>query len=183
MENEFTDFDFNEFSEFLSYIESEGKEIPDLLHSVYEDGPFKTCISCEKNVLDPASLYQIQKVYKSNRVIFEYCLCFTCQQALAKEYSKESTEKIQNYFVENYTHSESLEECHMCESKDILKERSLLALCMGDKLLFVSVICGQCTEKIQKVLSQQTRKAMGDFIQENFPGVPEEMSPAPVLRF
>ena len=78
--------------------------------------------------------------------------------------------------------TEDMSECNLCSSQDIEKEHTLLALCLGDKLLFSSTICGACTEKMQTLLSEQTRKTMGDFIQKNFPGVPEELSPAPVLK-
>ena len=176
------DFNFEDFHYFLSHMEREAKPIPEILYSVYSGKAFTNCVSCECDLVESLTLYQVQKVFRKKRVIFEYALCFQCQQGLAKEYSKESTEKLQNFFLENYIMTEDMYECHLCQSENVEKEHTLLALCLGNKLLFSSTICGSCTEKMQGLLSEQTRKTMGDFIQKNFPGVPEELTPAPVLK-
>ncbi|WP_372369247.1 hypothetical protein [Candidatus Uabimicrobium sp. HlEnr_7] len=176
------DFNFEDFQYFLSHMEREAKPIPQILYSVYSGAPFSNCVSCERHLQESPILYQVQKVFRKKRVIFEYSLCFECQQGLAKEYSQESTEKLQNFFLENYVMTEDMHECHLCQSQEVEKEHTLLALCLGEKLLFSSTICGLCTEKMQGLLSEQTRKTMGDFIQENFPGVPEELAPAPVFK-
>ena len=45
------------------------------------------------------------------------------------------------------------------------------------------IMCEKCTEKLQGKLSRKTREAQGDFIKDNFPGVPEglDVTPSPSL--
>ncbi len=41
----------------------------------------------------------------------------------------------------------------------------------------IVVICTPCSEQSQENLSEQTRKAWGDFVDQNLPGVPHSLEP------
>jgi hypothetical protein len=41
-------------------------------------------------------------------------------------------------------------------------------------------VCESCHERVQKKLSRKTRETFGEFIENHFPGVPENID-APVL--
>ena len=41
------------------------------------------------------------------------------------------------------------------------------------------VVCTDCAERTQELLSKETRDSFSDFIETHFPGVPAEWEPAP----
>ena len=75
--------------------------IPELLHSVFEKGPFKTCCVCSK-VLTDGRLYEIQKVFKGREAIFEMAICHGCGEEVAQEFSDESKENMKKFLVDNF---------------------------------------------------------------------------------
>ena len=55
-------------------LETEPPEIPEELHSFYEEGLFRKCTICDKD-LEHLGLYEVQKVYRNKEVIFETAIC------------------------------------------------------------------------------------------------------------
>ena len=59
---------------------------------------------CNNNLLSSNIGYHIEKSFNKNlqtgkfELFFEYALCFNCQQNLAQEFSKETTERIKMYY-------------------------------------------------------------------------------------
>ncbi len=153
-----------------------GDPVPALLHSVYEGGPFRRCSVCDAP-LEDASLFEVQKVFRGPEVIFEYAVCRSCGMNLLKSYSRESLEIIQSFFSERYEPGCGWDRCHFC-GRDVQQGRddySLMALCAGGTLAGpVILMCNACNEGISETLSRKTREAFGDFIEDNFPGVPAE---------
>jgi hypothetical protein len=172
-ENHFdNDFDF----EFAENWDELSQEIPKELYSAYSEKPFNECLACGKDLIASKSPYEIQKVYKNKEVIFEYAICMECGEDLMKEYSKESLQALQEFFVKNYRPSSSMDTCHTCEESKG-EEYSVLAMCHGNQLITLFVLCNSCMERTEECISEKTRRAMGDFIEQKFPGIPAEFGP------
>lgn len=172
---------FKKIENFLEASEIPEVPIPRRLHSVYANGPFTHCVDCKQNLIEPPQFYEVQKVYKGREVIFEYALCNSCGEKLMKEYSKESLTNLQQYFIEHYWPSLDIEQCQLCHN-DSFEEYSLMSMCRGSSMLALFVICHQCTESLEQLLSEKTRKVMGDFVDDKFPGVPAEFDLLPLLK-
>lgn len=76
---------------------SSGDGIPPILHSVYANGPFKSCVECETDLAETGLPYAIEKVVRNGEVVFEYALCSSCTMTLVQEFSEESLENIRQY--------------------------------------------------------------------------------------
>lgn len=160
-----------------------GSEIPALLHSVYEGGPFRACSVCTGGLEDAAVVYEIQKVLRGSETVFEYAVCQACGMKLLQAYSKESVQAITTFFEERFRPDGTVSRCHFCgrERSDGLQEVSILALCSGPFLATPpAVICSACSEDLNEKLSKKTREAYGDFLNDHFPGIPAEWE-LPVL--
>lgn len=161
--------------------------VPALLHSAFEDGPFKACVACGADLTTPEAIYQVQKTWKSGEVTFELAICAECAGQAAKDFSEESFARIQQFLAERYHPSLDLGHCHICRRRvdgEEPTEYEVGGYCRGASLLRpVVVICGKCSEQAQENLSEQTRKAWGDFVDRNLPGVPSSLEPdsIPVL--
>ncbi len=158
--------------------------IPQLLHSVFEKGPFKTCCVCSK-VLTDGRLYEIQKVFKGREAIFEMAICHGCGEEVAQEFSNESKENMKKFLVDNFRPAPEPAQCHFCGfPRNLVPNFTIVGMCQKFSLLVPSIImCEKCTERLQGKLSRKTREAQGDFIKDNFPGVPEglDVTPSPSL--
>ena len=173
------EFDPKKFQQFLR-----PQPIPDLLHSVYEKGPFRTCCMCG-HVLTDGRLYEIQKVYRGKEAIFEMAICHGCGEGVACEFSRESMENMKKFFLANFRPSPEPSHCHFCGfPRALVPNFTIVGMCKEHSILLPSVImCEKCSERLQEKLSRKTREAQGDFIRDNFPGVPEglDVSPSPSL--
>jgi len=158
--------------------------IPQLLHSVFEKGPFKTCCVCSK-VLTDGRLYEIQKVFKGREAIFEMAICHGCGEEVAQEFSNESKENMKKFLVDNFRPAPAPAQCHFCGfPRNLVPNFTIVGMCQKFSLLVPSIImCEKCTERLQGKLSRKTREAQGHFIKDNFPGVPEglDVTPSPSL--
>ncbi len=161
--------------------EPELPPIPKLLHSAFCEGPFKACVSCGADLTGPQALYQLQKTWKNGEVVFELAVCAQCASQAAKDFSRESFERIQEFLEERYRPAFDLDHCHFCRRRldgEEPAEYEAGAFCRGAFLLRpVVVICTKCSEQSQENLSEQTRKAWGDFVDRNLPGVPYSLEP------
>ena len=161
----------------------ESVPIPQEFYSCYSKEAFCTCTGCEKNLLSPPQMYEIQKVYKGKEVIFEYALCEECGQNLLQEYSKESLKAIEKYFLENLKPDAKNDECRLCKKeKKSLYEYSIMSLNQGKEMCYYFLICSTCLEGVANVLSEKTKKAISDFTEAKFPGIPADFSPLPVFQ-
>jgi len=156
--------------------------IPNLLHSVYEKGPFRICCVCSQ-VLTDGRLYEVQKVYRGKETIFEMAICHGCGEEVAREFSEESKENMKHFLLSHFRPSTEPSHCHFCGfPRGLVPNFTIVGMCREHSLLVPSIImCEKCGERLQQKLSRKTREAQGDFIRDNFPGVPEglDVSPAP----
>ncbi len=156
--------------------------IPTELHSDYEERPFRICTRCGETLCDFVEGYQIAKVFRRGEVVFEYALCAPCHTGLVDEFSDESRQTLEKFYHENITIGLGSEACAICRCgrADLAEpEFTLGAVCHGTELLESLMICGACAEKSGSFISKKTQEVFGDFINDNFPGVPADALPSP----
>ncbi len=158
----------------------EPQPIPELLHSVYSEGPFRQCTVCDRDLSD-GTVYEIQKVFRGTEVVFEYALCFGCYEDISQEFSRESIERVQNFVESEFKPVEDVTHCHFCGlPRSVIHNFTLVGMCCKHALIVPGlVMCETCEERLQTVLSQKTRDVQGDFIRDNFPGIPANFDLSP----
>ena len=112
----------------------------------------------------------------------EYAICLPCHSAMVKEFSEDSRARMEKFQVENFNHADGLFQCAVCGGKRTEggpSEYGLAALCLGREVMHDLMICGKCTERMQALISPQTRDRWDRFVGENFPCAPTETAPAP----
>lgn len=170
--------------------------IPKLFQKA-EGGLLSECIMCNKNLIEPAQDYIIEKAvrvipqYKKTEVIFEYAMCMTCAEAMRNELSVESRQRIEAYFAQHVNLEKRVAllqpkrapfknwvaNC-LIKGDPIKKstEYSLYAHGYGKKLVydfFPYAISGEVMEEVNELLSEKTREVLDDFIGKHFSGPPE----------
>ena len=159
-----------------------GEPIPKELYSEYEERPFRTCTRCGETLADFVEGFQIAKVFKNNEAVFEYALCSHCHIDMIEEFSAESRQTLEDYYAKNMTPGLGAHQCGICllERNELPQnEFSLGAACVGNKLIEAFMICSTCVEKSNLLVSKKTQGIWNDFIDSNFPGVPENSLPCP----
>ena len=167
--------------------EGESKEIkrepiPDVLHSFYEDRPFKICTRCGESLPEFAEGYRVSKNFKQGEVIIEYALCFPCLQAMMDESSEDSKEALFKFQNERFRDVSGFDDCNLCDrtrAEARGDEYGLVGICQGDDMLDSGMVCIECMEEMAELVSEETRKGWDRFREENFPGVPADFAPSP----
>jgi hypothetical protein len=162
--------------------------IPEILHSAFAEAPFSTCVDCESKILDEAVPYAVEKVIRGSEVVFEYAMCARCMAILMQKFSEESLANITSYMQEQDFNLDSEGDgssCHRCGAAEdqFQEEYTITGMLAGHHLLMgPHVICGSCLDGMDDILSQKTRDVHGEFVNDNFPGVPETLDfPVSVL--
>lgn len=183
-------------------------EIPKPFHSENTGEPFRKCLVCGIDLIENKVEYLIEKAirrYPSHDVedvIFEHAICFKCQEDVSVNLSKESTQKINEYFRKNvdfrkrgmdmFSEEPDAEKwMKNCIVKDKpykdFSEYQIYAHCEGDEMLFSVfpfMISGEAMEDIQELLSKATKDELDDFM-DNYHSVPPEfdslLKPRPVF--
>ena len=158
------------------------ENIPEELHSEYEERPFRNCTRCGETLLDYEDGYHVAKIFKSSETIFEYALCFSCHAGLISEFSEDSKRSLWEYYSERMKLGLGLFGCGLCglpKIEFIESEYSVGALCHGDKMIEGFVICSPCMDSTNSLISNKTQGIWDDFLSENFPGVPADALPSP----
>lgn len=71
--------------------------VPRSLFSAETGRPFSTCVDCGTDLAATGMPYGIEKVVRNGEVVFEYAICTRCTFDLAKEFSKESLERMASW--------------------------------------------------------------------------------------
>ena len=150
--------------------------IPDFMQSVFEEGPFRKCVSCGA-ALDSERFYQIQKAWRNGEVVFEMAICTECAARTIREFSQESLERMQAFFEERFRETDDARGCNFCgKIVGLDEEYEMAAFCQGGFLARgVNLVCGTCSSASQENLSRQTRDSWGRFVEDNIPGVPHAL--------
>ena len=157
-------------------------KIPKIFKTYVSEEYFQNCISCNKFLLNDDSQYVIEKAIKNDHIEFEYAMCIDCAEKMRKKLSKQSLERIGDYFDKHVNMSDkishllkhgsnSVDEClSTClingSSINDLKEYQIFALCEGENLLlsfFPYMISNAAIEDMQDLLSSQTKDELDDF--------------------
>ena len=160
----------------------QSNDIPKELYSDYEERPFCNCTRCGETLADFTEGYQIAKVFKRGETIFEYALCAACHSGMVDEFSAETKESLETFYANNMTPGLGLQTCGICgvdrEHGDV-KEFTLAAVCRQAHLMDSLMLCSDCTDRTNELISKKTRDVWRRFIDENFPGVPADSLPSP----
>ena len=176
-------------------------DIPPSFLDSTEKKPFSHCVECDRELLKSGENYLIQKTYRGDQVTFEFALCMDCSMRFHEEMSKESREKMTEFFQkevnmqlrrERYENAETandyLEYCVVCErSKAECPSHSDMTILQGSQLILsegTMMICSDCEERYNELLSDKTRDFLDNFTDRHF-GVPPEFEdlfkPRPVF--
>ncbi|MDP7035092.1 MAG: hypothetical protein QF752_11425 [Planctomycetota bacterium] len=161
-------------------------EIPRLFHSAFREGPFLSCVMCseslEGEIVEP---YFIEKVYRGSEVVMECAICQSCVMGMGGEMSEESSDKIRDFSRENANRGSSLIHCGFCGNhRTHIREYNVF--CGGVNRFAIPgsfcVLCEECVEGLQSLLSKKTQDVQKDFVDDHFPGVPADLgSPVPLF--
>lgn len=175
------------------------REIPEIFYSSETGAPIKHCKVCNEYLLDGTD-YVIEKSmvhYPSSNttdLIYEFAICMDCMEKAMAEYSKESQQKMNQYFLnhmnferqrdliqtENFDYNEWLSECLITgKAKEKCSQFQICAQCVGGMMVFEHtpfLISGEAMDEVIQLLSHQTLGAMNDFRDRHFPP-PEDLSP------
>ena len=184
--------------------------IPSFFYSYNTNAPFKHCTMCGEP-LHNSSRYFIEKVFKQNRVlniseiVYEYAICESCANSMSNEVSNDSKASITQLYE---THSENLlrkldylhrtekysidswvDRCSMTGKQvRLCNEYAVNGIIENGGLVYEHtpiVISDDFVQKIQDVLSVETKETFDDFKKQITDGDPsvEDLvfSPTPGL--
>jgi hypothetical protein len=166
--------------------------IPKEFYSTLSDKPIENCIKCEKYLLDEDTIYFVEKAIKNNEVEFEYAICAECAEKMKGTMSEESLTNMESYFKKNSNIKQYQEKLLL---EDELSINDFIGNCIvtgndlksTDEYQLVGVFEGkhiypdaipfaisfEATEKINQLLSKQTKDEMDGFI-DDFIGIPPD---------
>ena len=163
----------------------------------FDGEPIDECAVCSRPLLRPGVRYLIEKAYVGSEPIFEYAMCFDCQESMSSDISRESMQRVEAHFEERVDIEQRrrrlppptgkdptpwLTECFLtkkhqqnCRSYAIYAhcEGSLMQL--GDLPLMLS---DQGMADLERLLSKKTRESLDDFI-DQYLGMPPELKDDP----
>lgn len=195
--------DENVYDALEDYFRRE-TDIPEIFKT--EEGTyFKSCISCDVNVMETGEPYMIEKAIKrySNMdgveaVIFEYAICTRCAEKMRKSLSKESMQRLEKHFLEKANWDKKMElfnqekqpvvndflgDCIFTGQSiddENINEYQVVGYFQGDKLRLDRMpfmMCGAAADEIGELLSAKTKDELDGFIDDNF-GLPPEWKKA-----
>ena len=166
-------------------------EIPPNFHSLEHDGPFETCLTCERRFDDLDEPYIINKAFRGPECVFEFAICQTCKEETMESFSEESRKRLREMaennsilqkrserFAESQDYKKWISECAHCGTPaSEIKNFTTECLGFGDYMVYDPypvLICDSCIEENQKVLSKATRDQWSKFILDNFEGPPAD---------
>jgi hypothetical protein len=148
--------------------------IPEIFHSVETGLPFSRCYDCGGSLATHEHGYLIQKVVNGTETLLELAICAGCHDRLQQSYSKESRERIWNFYLD---HADLpgrvkkfsamppapdywLNSCLTCKTlKGRLQEYVIAARCMDHYLVLDEtpmLVCADCMEKIMDLMSEES---------------------------
>lgn len=173
--------------------------IPAAFYSSETDAPFRTCLVCDRPLLEDSTEYLIEKgmrhfeAYDVVETVFGYAMCVDCHATMNQSFSTLSKKRCQAYLAEHLDLSSRtgtlLEEDTIDPSRwtrhcivhdtprEDLREYQMLAHCQGEKMLlthFPLMIGGPAVDELAQCLSNETLDELDGFRNEHF-GLPPEL--------
>jgi len=182
--------------------------IPPIFFSDLTGKAMETCVTCNKNLLHSKEPYIIEKAFRHypeydiNNTIFEYIMCIPCAQKMNASMSKDSMEKIQDYFstIDMVGRGKYMYETYgkdfnawinNCIVKHVerggLEEYQICAQCVGDQIVFnvfPYMISHEASSEITDLLSSETLGEYNRFVDDYFglpPAFKKALKESPVL--
>lgn len=173
-------------------MENFESEIDPRFYNSDTSAPFTNCMTCNLELLEDAE-YVIEKAMRRvpnlgvEEVIFEYAMCMSCAEEFRNKMSKDSLEKIEEYFLEKSAgymqmidennFSLSIDNCILTNKpKDECSEYVMNAHCRGSKMIYSAfpyMISDDAMDVMSDMLSAQTLDELDDFKAKHFTGPPE----------
>ena len=184
--------------------------IPSFFYQFDTETPFVRCTMCDTS-LATTNTYVIEKVFKQNKrlnvseIVYEYAICIHCANEAGAEISQESRLAINRLFEEHrdhltmkldYLHSTEkynleswLERCSFTGKEiRLCNEYAVSCIVENGNMVFEQgpmVVSGEFIEKLQGVLSLETKRAFDKIRDKVFDGSPSVediiFSPTPGL--
>ena len=173
--------------------------IPEKFFSDAEGEPFKQCVVCGKDLLQPGVRYVVEKAIKNYKeddvtsTVFEYAMCMDCYNEMQKGMSEESMQNMQNYYMQmmrsmnpmrqfidinNFDLNRWLSQCFFKEQPvNEMDEYEIIGQFDGANMILNSppmAIGQQVMEEMSELISEKTRGEMDRF-REQFLGPPPEI--------
>lgn len=173
-------------------------EIPEQFYCDTDGKPFEKCQVCGKYLLDDGTSYVIEKALKNYEgydfysTIFEYAICTDCHTTLQSSMSKESINKLQQYYMQimmkkgnqpvvidlnSFELNSWLSKCFFTDDPvSEMKEYQVVAQFNGSKMMMNTppIIVGEAAmEAMSGLLSDQTIDEMNGFKKQFFGPDPE----------
>ena len=159
--------------------------------------PLDKCAVCTKPLLRSGVRYLIEKAFVGDEPIFEYAMCFDCQECMSGDISQDSMQRVEAHIEERVDIEQRrqrlpspadrnpaawLSECFLtkkhqrdCRSYAIYAHCEGRWMQLGDLPLMLSDL-GMAD--LERLLSKKTRESLDEFI-EQFLGMPPELKDDP----
>ena len=181
------------------FIFDEFIKIPKEFYSEATGEPFKKCMVCECDLGETGTPYLIEKAIRryeklnATDTIFEYALCFTCQEEVREFWSEESRQKMDAYLAEKTNLTERREKLLQADKLELnpwishcifkgtpaeaSSEYQIMCQCDGEYMIFAYMpfmISGEAIDEIVQLLSEKTKDELGGFM-DKYLGLPPEL--------
>jgi ATP-dependent Lon protease len=196
-------------SEEEFHIEAPKIFIPEAFKSESTGDYLRNCLICDKELIESGEPYMIEKAVRQYHkhevkdVIFEHAICMKCQQDMSDTMSKESVNKINQYFTghmniyerqllmfnnDEIDYEKWLTDCIIKHKPvDTFSEYQIYAHCEGEEMvmsIFPFIIGDEALEEMQNLLSKQTKDELDRFMDEYHTGPSEFkdlLTPRPIF--
>jgi hypothetical protein len=181
----------------ISFPFSNQTPIPPVFYTDATGEPFKNCVKCSKNVLEPGTRYMIEKALRYDRknditeTLFEYAICSDCYEKVATNLSKDSMQRLTAYFAKSMDLSSRIQwlmdgktDVNEWLAKCAIKGKALQECdeyqvcceCEGNNLMLSHLplmFSDTAIEEMQELLSPETKEELDRF-RDEFLGIPPE---------
>lgn len=175
------------------------QKIPPIFYNSNTEKPINQCLVCDTNLLSDTE-YIIEKSMVnypgtgSLDLIWEFAICINCMNHVMDEYSKESHQAMNTYFMENmnlkrqttlasnnnFDANAWLSECIITgKHQNTCSQFQICLQCVGEQAIFDRtpfMISDEAMDEVTKLLSNSTIEAMNRFRDIHFPP-PEDLRP------
>lgn len=161
-------------------------EIPAVFHSVYHGHPFPNCLICDHPLMEgrPRN-YMIEKIFRGQQVILECAVCQPCAMSMNCELSEESKSRLEAFYSQLFEREAGLQACRLCDKeRSQMRGFNIITTALLDRVLPESwvLLCQGCLDQMEQLLSKKTTDVYRDFLDQNFPGIPDGIDvPRPVF--
>jgi hypothetical protein len=175
--------------------------LPPRFYSDETDAPFERCFDCGNRTDNCEDGYLIQKAYANGETIMEMAICSDCHGKLQQSYSKESRDRIWNFYLDHGDFPGRLKKffhlpvgdpdlwvnsCMTCgATRESLPEYVVAAHVFEGDLVYGEtplMICFNCMNKIVEMLSEESRETYDRWMDRVLPPAPETAGDRPRVR-